>query len=88
MTKQDTMTISALPPYGSEIPCLTWGEWIKAGAVLVKREFMSGVYFLIDWSAAYEERRKLAEMDRHVLKDIGVSRTDALEEASKPFWQK
>jgi uncharacterized protein YjiS (DUF1127 family) len=29
----------------------------------------------------------LALLDDHLLKDIGVSREDALREAAKPFWQ-
>jgi uncharacterized protein YjiS (DUF1127 family) len=32
-------------------------------------------------------RRELATLDRYALKDIGVSRTDALLEANKPFWR-
>ncbi len=31
-------------------------------------------------------RRQLAEMDERMLSDIGVSRADALDEASRPFW--
>ena len=33
-------------------------------------------------------RRELATLDRYALKDIGVSRADALLEASKPFWRR
>jgi uncharacterized protein YjiS (DUF1127 family) len=38
-----------------------------------------------------EDRRRqrlaLAELDDRLLADIGVSRTQARREASKPFWQ-
>ena len=33
------------------------------------------------------QRRKLLELDAHMLSDIGVSRRQALEEGSKPFWR-
>ncbi|MEO0429258.1 MAG: DUF1127 domain-containing protein [Pseudomonadota bacterium] len=32
-------------------------------------------------------RRRLAALPPHLLEDIGVSRDEALDEASKPFWQ-
>ena len=33
------------------------------------------------------QRRELLELDTHVLSDIGVSRHQAIEEGSKPFWR-
>lgn len=35
---------------------------------------------------AIETRRHLAEMDRRMLADIGVSRSEALEEAARAPW--
>jgi uncharacterized protein YjiS (DUF1127 family) len=35
---------------------------------------------------AIETRRQLAEMDRRMLADIGVSRSEALEEARRAPW--
>ncbi len=35
----------------------------------------------------YRQRRTLARLDDHLLRDIGVSRAAALREAEKPFWQ-
>ncbi|MBL8443160.1 MAG: DUF1127 domain-containing protein [Zoogloeaceae bacterium] len=32
-------------------------------------------------------RRQLRELDRHALRDIGVTREQALHEACKPFWR-
>lgn len=83
MTKQNTMTFSALPPYGSEIQSLTWGAWIKAGVVLVKNEMARAGRWLIDWASANEERRKLLEMEPHRLKDIGITRAEAIREGEK-----
>jgi len=40
------------------------------------------------WIARRRQRNALRELDEHLLKDIGLSRDDALREAAKPFWQK
>jgi uncharacterized protein YjiS (DUF1127 family) len=32
------------------------------------------------------QRRVLCELDEHVLRDIGLTRHDALVEAARPFW--
>ncbi len=34
-----------------------------------------------------QQRRKLAQLPDYLLKDIGVTRADALKEAEKPFWK-
>jgi len=39
------------------------------------------------WRQRSQERRHLAELEDHYLKDIGISRSEALAEAAKPFWQ-
>ena len=47
---------------------------------------------LLDMWAARARQRKalgeLADLNDHTLKDIGISRDDALREAGKWFWQK
>lgn len=39
------------------------------------------------WYLNWRTRRQLASLDSHLLKDIGVTRAEALEEARKPFWR-
>jgi len=39
------------------------------------------------WNRRRHERRTLAELDDHLLRDIGIDRHQALVEASKPFWE-
>jgi len=39
------------------------------------------------WIRNYRSRQQLLSLDRNQLKDIGVSRSEALEEARKPFWK-
>ena len=38
------------------------------------------------WHARARERRALAQLDDRMLRDIGISRTEAERECAKPFW--
>lgn len=38
------------------------------------------------WLARSRQRRQLGQLDDRLLRDIGVDRASAIEEASKPFW--
>ena len=38
------------------------------------------------WARTARERRHLAEMSDHMLRDIGLTRAEALDEAARPFW--
>ena len=42
---------------------------------------------LILWSERSRQRRELAELNDRALKDIGLTRIDALRESAKPFWR-
>lgn len=39
------------------------------------------------WLARLKQRRQLARLSDVMLKDIGISRSDADAEACKPFWK-
>lgn len=39
------------------------------------------------WRARHGERRHLLEMDDRELRDIGITRYDALNEGTKPWWR-
>ena len=41
---------------------------------------------LLDWQELARQRQALAALDDHMLKDIGLSRADARQEADRPFW--
>jgi uncharacterized protein YjiS (DUF1127 family) len=45
----------------------------------------------LDWLrqgyAVHRQRRALLSLDDAMLKDIGISRVDALQEGRKPFWR-
>jgi uncharacterized protein YjiS (DUF1127 family) len=44
------------------------------------------ILVLLRWHELARQRRTLAAMDDHVLKDIGLTRVDAHREARRPFW--
>ena len=39
------------------------------------------------WQERASQRHQLASLDDTLLRDIGLSRSDAAREASKPFWR-
>jgi uncharacterized protein YjiS (DUF1127 family) len=39
------------------------------------------------WRRRVHERRQLVQLDLHLLRDIGVTLSDAQREAAKPFWR-
>jgi uncharacterized protein YjiS (DUF1127 family) len=40
-----------------------------------------------EWFRRMESRRELAALNDRALRDIGLTRVDALREADKPFWR-
>jgi len=48
---------------------------------------LSLLELLQSWRARARERRMLLQLDERMLKDIGVTRVDVAQEASKPFWR-
>jgi uncharacterized protein YjiS (DUF1127 family) len=40
----------------------------------------------MEWSDAARQRRALRSMSDEMLKDVGVSRADAMREAGRRFW--
>jgi uncharacterized protein YjiS (DUF1127 family) len=39
------------------------------------------------WMERARQRHALAALDEHLLKDIGLTRADIVDEVRKPFWQ-
>lgn len=42
---------------------------------------------LASWHGRYRQRLDLAELDDHLLADIGVTRQEAGRESARPFWR-
>ena len=41
---------------------------------------------LLRWQELARQRRALGALSDHMLKDLGLTRADALREAGRPFW--
>ena len=68
-------------------------EILKSGGVVPARRRgpfnrSKFVDVLLLWLQRRRERRQLAGLSDHVLKDIGVSRADTDGEARKAFWRR
>jgi uncharacterized protein YjiS (DUF1127 family) len=66
--------------------------WRTGGIVPARRRDPSNLCKAFDvlllWLQRRRERRKLAGLSDHVLKDIGVTRADVDDEAHKAFWRR
>jgi uncharacterized protein YjiS (DUF1127 family) len=65
---------------------------LRATSAATRRRSRDGLLRLIGrclraWWHRYESRRELEEMDARMLRDIGLTRSAAWEEARKPFWR-
>lgn len=64
----------------------TLGTVVRPLATL--RQVVTGIVaLLLLWQRRADERLWLAQMDDHMLKDIGLSRADIIHETDKPFWK-
>ncbi len=41
-----------------------------------------------DWKQRVEQRRQLAGLNDHLLKDIGITRSDVMSETRKAMWER
>ena len=55
-------------------------------SAMIRRQRRSFLALLLDVDATYRQRRALAEMDAVRLDDIGLTKSEAVLEAQKPFW--
>ena len=42
---------------------------------------------LLTWQERAQQRHRLAALNDHMLRDIGLTRADVMAETTKPFWQ-
>ena len=66
---------------------LTLRTWLLSGMELAACQAIQAAATLKRWRNRSHQRRVLAELPDYMLKDIGIGRMDALQEADKPFWR-
>ena len=42
---------------------------------------------LTRWQRRADSRRRISQLEDYILADVGLTRTDLVEEARKPFWR-
>jgi uncharacterized protein YjiS (DUF1127 family) len=63
-------------------------HWIDHGVRPCNGNDRIGLRALVgEWFRRIESRRELAGLGYRELRDIGITRVDALREADKPFWR-
>lgn len=65
---------------------------LRTQTLPVKTSYLTGLALrfvdtLLLWQERSRQRRDLAGLDARALRDIGLSRSDALTEVHKPFWR-
>jgi len=71
--------------FDSTVP-FDWTAYRMAIASGSRARAQDAVRMLRRWYEITRERQALAALDDRALKDMGISRTDALEESARPFW--
>lgn len=62
------------------------GPW-PAQRNTLRAEFTRVITLLKEWRQRSRSRAELAGFDDRLLRDIGISRCEAANEISKPFWR-
>ncbi|MCW9034461.1 MAG: DUF1127 domain-containing protein [Rhodospirillales bacterium] len=82
-----TNCTDTIPGYSRNVPALSWSAWLMAGVTLLSNDLVK----LTDWMAERREkarqRHALSGLSDDLLKDIGISRAQAMGESDKPFWK-
>lgn len=66
---------------------MAWQSRIESSLPTWERFFRDATASLRLWRRRARTRRQLMWLDDHQLRDIGIDRLTAMEEAHKPFWR-
>ena len=82
-TSRSITSVAAVPAMPSP---LTWRKWAADGVSLITAQLRTMFTTAVEAQRRAEQRKQLLELDDRMLKDIGITREQAVREASKPFW--
>lgn len=71
-----------MPTYDLMLP-RTYSTWRARSDV----PFAAAFVMIKRWIARTRQRRALAGLDEAMLRDIGITRVEAVRECEKPFWR-
>ena len=64
-----------------------WKSWVLVGVNLLVADVARVLNSLITWQRRKNWRASLRDLDGRLLRDIGMTREQALLESKKPFWR-
>ncbi len=67
--------------------CATMNQAVRIPGGRAQSPVVNFLGTLLLWQERASQRRRLVELDGHMLKDLGISRGEAQAEAAKPFWR-
>src|SRR5262245_58056641 len=73
-----------MPTYDLYLPPKAYTTWRRKEPV---HPVAAAVALIARWLETARQRRVLAALDDRLLRDIGITRVDAMREAEKPFWR-
>ncbi|NQU58125.1 MAG: DUF1127 domain-containing protein [Rhodospirillales bacterium] len=65
----------------------SWKSWILVSARLLVSNLARIVEIFALWQSRSTARSCLGEFDERLLRDMGLTRVEALREINKPFWR-
>ena len=74
-----------MPPFNLYLPPQPYSTW-RAQRKPV-HPVAAAWLLLVRWIERTRQRKALAGLDDHQLRDIGITRLDAMRECEKPFWR-
>ena len=73
-----------MPTVDLTLPPKAYAAWRRQGPI---HPVAAAVALIARWLERARQRRALAALDDYVLRDIGITRVEAVGEAEKPFWR-
>ena len=73
-----------MPTFDLYLPPKAYSAWRRKEAI---HPVAAAVALIARWIERARQRRALAALDDHTLRDIGITRVEAVREAGRPFWR-
>ena len=75
-----------MPTFDIYLPPRTFASWHPKAMPETVHPVVAAWRLIAGWIERSRQRRMLATLDDHMLRDIGITRADAARECEKPFW--
>ncbi len=74
-----------MPTFDLFLPPQSYTTWRPKRTSI--RPFAAAWTLISRWIDRARQRHALADLDDHMLRDIGITRVEAARESEKPFWR-